>query len=374
MLGGGDQSQVWGVEFEGNRRNDTRTTLQNGVPLLVDFGDEVSASSTRFAVYAQNEWTLTPNWAAHAGLRWEGIATRGSGEAGQPEATNRSSVWTPLLHAVWKPDPQGRDQVRLSLTRSYRSPPLGNLIARPGINTRYAPPGGNTPTQPDRAGNPTLRPELATGIDIAIERYLPGSGILSANVFRRQISDFMRNQIRLETVPWASQPRYVSRPQNIGDAMTQGIELEAKFRLSDLYAAAPKVDVRANASVFHSKVKDVPGPDNRLDQQPDYTVNLGADYRVGGVPLMLGGNLNWTPGYTTRISDVQTALQGRKLIVDAYALWTFSPAMQVRVSASNLNPRDYVTGGTFDDAGVRETSTTTAPTSLNLAIRLEIKL
>jgi iron complex outermembrane receptor protein len=48
--------------------------------------------------------------------------------------------------------------------------------------------------------------------------------------------------------------------------------------------------------------------------------------------------------------------------------------MQLRVSASNLNPRDYVTGGTFDDAGVRETSTTTAPTSLNLQIRLALKL
>ena len=61
---------------------------------------------------------------AHAGLRWEGIRTRGTVEEGQPEVVNRSSVWTPLLHAVWKPDPKGRDQVRMSLTRSYRSPTL----------------------------------------------------------------------------------------------------------------------------------------------------------------------------------------------------------------------------------------------------------
>ena len=38
--------------------------------------------------------------------------------------------------------------------------------------------------------------------------------------------------------------------------------------------------------------------------------------------------------------DVQTARQGRKLIADAYALWTFSPTLQLRVSASNLNPLD----------------------------------
>ena len=228
-----EHSLVAGVEVESNRRADTRITLQNGQPLLTDFGDNLSASAIRYAAYAQDEWSVTPNWAAHAGLRWEGIRTRGSVEEGQPEASNRSSVWTPLLHAVWKPDPKGRDQVRFSLTRSYRSPTLSNLIARPSVNTRYPVPGPNTPTQADRAGNPNLKPELATGIDIAVERYLPGSGLLSANVFRRNITNYMRSVTTLETVSYSSVPRYVLRPQNVGDAVTEGLELEAKFRVSD---------------------------------------------------------------------------------------------------------------------------------------------
>ena len=62
--------------------------------------------------------------------------------------------------------------------------------------------------------------------------------------------------------------------------MTQGIELEAKFRASDLWPAAPRIDVRANASAVPlARRRACPGPDNRLDQQPDYTANLGADYR-----------------------------------------------------------------------------------------------
>jgi iron complex outermembrane receptor protein len=377
---GGDHTVVTGLEGETNRRDEERTTLQDGQPLLVDFGDNVSASAVRFAGFAQDEWTLTPQWAAHAGLRWEGITTRGSGES--EASTNRSGVWTPLLHAVWKPAPESRDQVRFSLTRSYRSPTLQNLIARPRINTRYPAPGANTPTQPDYAGNPTLKPELATGLDVAVERYLAAGGLLSANVFHREIRNFMRSQTALEDVSWSpGQPRYVARQQNIGDAVTQGLELEAKFRLSDVVGdTAPKVDVRANASVFRSRVKSVPGPDNRLDQQPDFTANLGADYRVPGWPLTLGGNLNWTPAYDTRVSEVQTAYQGRKRVVDAYGLWVFSPTLQLRVTASNLNPRDYLTGGSVDGGdpltGVpyRETSTNTAPTYLNLQFRLEIKL
>ncbi|NUZ06524.1 TonB-dependent receptor [Schlegelella sp. ID0723] len=377
-----DHNVVAGVEAESNRRLDRRTTLQNGRPLLVEFGDDVEASATRLAAYAQDEWNVTPNWAAHVGLRWEGIATRSSASAETPRATNRSSVWSPLLHALWKPDPKSRDQVRISLTRSYRSPGLADLIARPVPNARYPIDGRNTATQPDRAGNPELRPELATGVDVALERYLDGGGVLSASVFQRWIRDFMRSQTTLETVPWSSQPRYVARPRNIGDAVTQGIELEAKFRLSQLVDGAPRTDLRLNASAFRSRVRSVPGPDNRLDRQPTYVLNAGADHRFTAVPLAVGGNINGSPGYRTRISELQTVRQGRKLVLDAYALWIVSPSLQLRMSASNLNPLDEVTGSVFDDVrsidgrarSVRETSTTTTPSSLNLQLRLEAKL
>ncbi len=368
----GDHSLVAGGEAESNRRNERSTTLQDGLPVLVDFGDTLSASVTRLAVFAQDEWMLTPLWSAHAGLRWEGIATQGSGDSASAAATNRSGVWTPLLHAVWKPAPDSRNQLRFSLTRSYRSPSLQDLIGRPRLNSRAPVDGQNTQTQPDFAGNPGLKPELATGIDIAAERYLPGSGVISANVFYRQIKDLIRNQTSAEpeTVSWSPYPRYVSRPQNVGDAVAQGLELEAKFRLSELVADAPKIDLRANASVFRSRVKNVPAPDNRLDQQPDYTANLGADYRVPGVPLTLGGNLNWTPGYSTRLADTQTAYKGKRIGVDAYGLWVFNPALQLRVTASNIAALDDVTGSALGS----EVSTTTSPSYVNLQVRLEIKL
>ncbi len=368
-----EHSLTAGGELESNRRTDARTTVQTNalkerVELLSEFGDAVQASAARFAFYAQDDWVISPQWSAYAGLRWEGINTQGG------DVKNTSSVWTPLAHAVWKPTPESKDQVRFSLTRSYRSPTLQSLIARPSINNRYPAPGANTPTNLDRAGNPNLKPELATGLDVAVERYLPGSGLISANVFHRQISNYMRSEVALETVSWANVPRYVSRMQNIGAAITQGLELEAKFRLTELMPDGPKVDIRSNLSFFRSRVQTVPGPDNRLDQQPSTTANFGADYRVPNTPLSLGGNLNWTPGYTTRLSDVQTAEQGKKIGLDAYALWVFSPTVQLRTTFSNIDPRDYVTGGSLDALGVRETSVNTAPTYVNLQVRLEIKL
>jgi iron complex outermembrane receptor protein len=374
-----DHNLVSGAELQSNRRREVASTLQDGQSALTEFDGNLSASSLRAALYMQDEWALSPQLAAHAGLRWEGINTQGSTSSDATELSNRSSVWTPLLHAVWKFDSQSRDQIRASLTRSYRSPGLQDLIARPTLNRMYPGRGPNDELRPDRAGNPALKPELASGLDIALERYLPGSGMLSANLFYRHINNLMRSQTTLETVSWADAPRWVARPQNIGDAITQGLELEAKFRASDLWPDAPRIDVRGNLSLFTSRVSGVPAPDNRLSQQPNGTANLGADYRLRDLPVSLGGNLNWTPGYTTRLSDDQRIVQGDKLVLDAYVLWTLNPSSQLRVSLGNMAARDYVTTNTLESVNaaaqaLRESITGTAPSWLNLQLRLEVKL
>lgn len=377
---GGEHSLVGGAEIDAQRRTETRSSLFNGRPLLADFGDNLQASSIRLAAYAQDEWQVSPHWSAHAGLRWEGITTRGdAAQAGQPRPSNRSSVWTPLVHAVWKPDPKGRDQVRISLTRSYRSPDLGNLIARPRINTDYDPQtGSNIETAPDSAGNADLKPELATGIDVAIERYLDAGGVLSANVFHRQISQLMRGVTALEPVSWSPYPRWVRRMQNIGDATTSGLELEARFRLDQLVEGSPRVEIRSNVSFYRSEVKSLPGPDNRLDQQAKASANLGADYRLRGLPLTLGGNVNWVPGTTTRLELDQTSATSTKIVWDAYALWAFTPNVGLRLLGNNLHPRDYGTTTVNDTlvAGLTERTRVVSggPSDLNLQLRLELKL
>ena len=239
--------------------------------------------------------------------------------------------------------------------------------------------GPNDTLHPARAGNPALTPELASGLDLAIERYLPGSGMLSANLFYRRINNLMRSQTTLETVSWADAPRWVARLQNVGDAITQGLELEAKFRASDIWPEAPRLDVRSNLSLFASRVQGVPAPDNRLSQQPDGTANLGADYRLRDLPLSFGGNLNWTPAYTTRLSDDQRIQQGAKLVLDAFLLWTINPASQLRVSLGNLAARGYVTSNTLESVNaagqaLRENIASTAPSWRSLQLRLELKL
>ena len=65
-------------------------------------------------------------------------------------------------------------------------------------------------------------------------------------------------------------------------------------------------------------------------------------------------------------------------MLDASALWAWSPRAQFRVSASNVLARDYLSGGTrWSGAGAqatRDTTQSTAPSYLNLQAKLELKL
>lgn len=53
-----------------------------------------------------------------------------------------------MLHTVWRVPGREKDQVRASVTRSYRAAPLNDLIAAPSFATY------NARVSPDRSGNP----------------------------------------------------------------------------------------------------------------------------------------------------------------------------------------------------------------------------
>ncbi|MBU3647208.1 MAG: TonB-dependent receptor [Limnohabitans sp.] len=357
VLGGGHQ-WVSGSEVESVHRTQQVVGAYQSVAGSADY----KASSMRYAIYSQDEWQLTPHWATHLGARFEGLTTEGNTLAG--DVSNRNSVFTPLLHAMWRPNPDSRDQVRMSLTRSFKTPTMPTLLAR-RTYTRDT----NSATNPDVSGNPNLKPEVATGLDVAVERYLPQGGVLSASAFHRRVQNLIRNVTLQEP-----SGRWLSSPQNISEAITEGLELEAKFRLDQWIADAPHIDLRNNLSFYRSRVLSIEGPNNRLDQQPAMTANLGADYRFSVVPLTLGGNLNYNPGYSTRLSAEQLVTIAQKRVIDVYGLWRLDSSTAWRVTLSNLDPRNYSTGSVYSGVGVLENSNTQARSWTNVQILLEKKL
>jgi iron complex outermembrane receptor protein len=328
-----------GWDLENRNRQEKRTTTNGaGDALLPSFeGQPFEAQMRRQAYYIQDEWEISPQWQLNLGLRNERIASESS-NASMP-VVNVSSVLSPLAHVTYKFDPQSRDMVRASLTRSYKAPGLNALLSRPVINAAYINTNQtNTYLAPDRLGNPALSPELATGLDIAYENYLSNDGIFSVGIFHRNLTNVVRNLTELRNVSWASAPRWITQPQNFSNAVTSGLEFELRGRASDLMPQlmgnAKALNLRTSLSLYSSSIAALPGPNNRLDGQQPWSANLGFDQRISGMPLSVGGNLSITPGYDTRQTAEQWLKRSSAKGIDLFAMMPLSPTMSLRAAAS----------------------------------------
>ena len=339
QLLGSNHTLTAGWDFENRDRKEQRTTTDSlGNGLLQAFeGQPFEAQMQRQAFYIQDEWEISPKWQMYLGLRNERIASE-SISTSYP-VSNVSSVLSPLAHVTYKFDPKSRDMIRASLTRSYKAPGLNALLARPQINGAYTNTNlTNTILSPDRIGNPNLTPELATGLDIAYENYLTNDGVFSIGIFHRQLSNVVRNLTTLRNVSWAAAPRWVSEPQNFSDAVTSGIELEVRGRASDLLPSllsnAKTLNIRSSLSIYRSSIEALAGPNNRLDGQQPWSANFGFDQRIAGLPLNVGGNLSYTPGYDTRQTPEQLFKRTSTRSIDLFAMMFLSPTVSLRAAAS----------------------------------------
>ncbi|MGK5023531.1 TonB-dependent receptor plug domain-containing protein [Janthinobacterium sp. RB2R34] len=323
-----------------SRREEERRQREASVPgAPIRYSDEHYNSTVKLlALYAQDEWDITPRWSMYAGLRWEGGQTRSAGDSFDA-VRQRSSVWSPLLQTLWKLPSAHGDQLRLALTRTYKSPSTSNLIPRRSISTN------NSQAEPDRQGNPRLKPELALGVDASYDHYWAEGALLGVRASARRIDGYTRQGLLL------NDDRWVSTPINDGRADTQTVELEAKFPLRAVLSAnAPAIDLRASLSRNWSQVAHVPGPDNRLDQQTPFSGNLGIDYKSPGGMLTTGGSLILTSGGPVRITLQQFAYTSMRRDLDLYALWKFNPKNQLRLAVTNLLAQDFESNSIFRDA------------------------
>jgi outer membrane receptor for ferrienterochelin and colicins len=326
----------------------------------LNLNEDFAADVTRLALFAQDEWKASKNWSFYAGLRWEGLETRSSGNS-YAEIKNRSSVWSPILQTLWKLPNSKNDQVRLGLTRTYKAPDTNKLIPRRFISSN------NSATSPDSMGNPNLKPELAWGLDAAFEHYLDGGGSLSASVFLRRIEDITRTDLSEVNGTW------ISMPVNAGIATTRGIEFDGKFALRSLMKEAPAIDFRGNLSFNWSDLQTVPGPNNRLDSQTPISANLGVDYKLDRIPLTIGGNYSFQNGGPVRISFNQSTYSVPKRQLDLYGLWKFDRQTSLRLSLSNTLKQDNISASTYTDTSGALSRSTTTPTTAAIRAMLEYK-
>lgn len=306
-----------GRRDETRRERDAIRVFPPDLPLDETF----EARVMRLALYAQDEWNITPQWSMYLGLRWEGIRIRAAGNSF--ESTRSSSdVWSPIMQTLWKIPGRKGDQVRFAVTRTYKAPELSNLLPRRQVWEN------NSATEADFQGNPDQKPELAWGFDASYEHYWAENAMVSLGTSLRRIEDYTSNRIYFDGYRW------IFTPVNDGRAEVRSLELETKFPLKSLFAQAPEIDVRAGVVRHWSRVESVPGPDNRLERQTPLSANVGLDYKAGR--LALGGSAAFTRNGLVRVTANRTYYSEARTDLEAYAAWSFDPKRKLRVSLSNL--------------------------------------
>ena len=361
LIGAG-HAVVFGWEMSHSVR--TEDGIQRDQPfadkVAVDTVEAFDSSVKKYAVFGQDEWTITPNWSLYLGARWQGIRT--SAEISElKEATTRASIWSPIVQTLYKVPQSKGSQWRFALTRTYKAPDIGDLISRRRMFEV------NSATNPDRQGNPFLKPEFALGFDASYEHYSDQGAVVSMTLASRKIRDFTNSIVQL-----GGDGRWLATPVNDGNAQTRSIELEGKFPLQALLSAAPAVDMRASLSRNWSSVDAVPGPGNRIAQQTPLSATLAFDYTRAA--LVMGGSFVFANAGWARQSLLQSSYATVRRDLDLYGLWKFDAKRQLRVSFGNLLHQNGVTVSTFGDANGTRSRTAFVPSYASIRVFMEMKL
>ncbi|WP_374582274.1 TonB-dependent receptor plug domain-containing protein [Pseudoduganella sp.] len=289
--------------------------------------DRYDGRIERLAAFAQDEWKSGGD-AWSAGLRWETMRTAAH-DRHTASVRQRSTVISPVLE--WMRQLPGNSQLRLGASRSYKAPNMLDLIPR-----RFTSDNNNSATNPDTQGNPTLRPELAWGLDAGIDYYWAKDSLLSASIYARDIDNVILTTLYREGKRW------IAMPANHGGARAYGLALEARLPLT------AAMSLRANASINRSRLERVPGPDNRLDRQAPLSGMAAFSYKPGA--FSFDAEYSYEAGGPSRDSDITSTLAPYQRKLDLRAAWKPSPRQEWRIAISDVLHPDRSTAYRYHDS------------------------
>ncbi len=341
----GGHEVATGIKLARNRRSTDYADLVDGLPdnSLNLLGNQISTLSTRYQAFIQDDWRINRSWAAGAGLSTEYRTYKTQEGAVHDESD--FIIWSPTLHVSHRINGDRKRQVRLSLARTFQAPNVEQMLLRPHINALaqcYGSQrcGANTPETNDSSGNPNLRPERAFGANLSYTHGIGKSSEAVIELYSRTILDKISTELALENVVWASVPRYVSRPRNIGSAEVIGVNLEGRLGARDLWLDAPNLELLGSLGFAHSELTAIPAPDNRLSGQSPWRAKVALTYTSVKWPLKLNMDANWLPADWTRKSLAERVYQGKQFTLNANTSWSLGPGTRLKVNLENLLQQD----------------------------------
>ncbi len=308
----GEHLLAVGLEHINLRRNDEQ-----------NFGGGFVGAATSEAIerhsiaWVQDDWSLQQSVVLTAGVRGEDMRLASDG-VGQHHGR-----LLPSIAVRWEPAQQWL--LRSSLGAGLKLPRLDELS-----NSVTRSIAANTPLEADRRGNATLSPERSLNYEAVLERYLDQeAGVFGANLYVRSTEDFIERRVQLEGVRW------VDRPQNEGQALHWGCELDGKVR-TDQYGWKGAT-VKAHLTLPNARVNDTRLGITRMARDtPDYVFSAGVDQSLPLWQSSYGVSLQMSGASKTDIPNEQRGTTNAKTTLDAFWLYKLNPTFNLRLSGQNL--------------------------------------
>lgn len=309
---------TFGLEARYKTTLEKRSESINGVDSALGAQARADSTERELALWAQDEWQVTDGHLLTPGLRAQ-VGDREVTDGLGATVADASTAWLPSLHYLWQLNP--RWNVRASLAWAEKAPGVRELS--PVIRTAN---GVNSLSNPDRAGNPALRPESTATLQAGIEHFLADQrGSAGLNLFLRDIDDKVQKRTALEA------GRYVERPLNVARATETSVVADFKWKL----AALPALTLRGNVSTSRIETGD-PGAAFVRQESPRHAANLGADYDWAAARLSFGGNLSYSSDYTREANPDTEQTQRARTQLDLYAVKKLDRALSLRLSIDNV--------------------------------------
>ena len=282
---------------------------------------QYKSSSQDHVLWLQDVWTPKDSITVTGGLRMENMELQSDSNKHQDFAL------LPSVAVRWQP--QEEWVFRTSLGAGMKTPRLNEIT---GTVTRSI--TQNTPLDFDSRGNPNLKPERSINFEVVAERYLAQkAGVLSANVYVRATSDFTERRLALEGLRW------VERPQNEGDALHWGLELDGKIN-TDQWGIAGGT-AKAHLTLPNARVDDARlGITREARDTPKYVMSMGWDQSIPKWQSTMGVSVQLSGRSETDIPGEQKAFTEARALLDAFWLYKLNPKFNLRVSAQNLLDED----------------------------------
>ncbi len=173
-------------------------------------GDYANGNSQLFALYAQDEISLSPDLTAYVGARYDRWTTSGDIFINSilTNYSNRSSsAFSPKVSLVY--DLSGSTVIKGAIGKAFRAPNLSDMYSTFGTSTIYW-------------SNPDLKPETVTSAELSVEHQLSSATKLRATTYASRYRDLIYtttsgiDRIKL----------------NAGSAETKGLDLELRHALT----------------------------------------------------------------------------------------------------------------------------------------------